>query len=446
MVTADTFRLRFSINGSTAYTYKDVIGTAHSATINLLSPGIMYQCQVSSVCTGHGSGYSTPVIFTTNNTPVHCGLPYGLSSSSITTSSALVAWTNMVSADTFRIRYSVFGSLVYSYKNVSGAFGSSTLLSSLIPGTAYQFQVSSICIGLSSGYSSMSVFTTLSGPVHCGVPSGIVTTNISNTSARTNWATSVTADTFRIRYSINGTTNYFYKNITGALYNTLLTNLQPATTYQYQVSSVCIGTGSGYSASVIFATTSAPVSCISPYNLSSSNVTSNSAVLNWTPYVTADSFLIRYSVNGTANYTWNKILGTGGIHSTTLTGLSSGTTYQWQVRTICAGVSISIYSSPSVFITGPMRLANPDLVSSESFEVFPNPADETVYVKFTSGISEDGILRVIDIMGRELIRNDISILDGENLFNIYTGNLAAGVYILNLESPNTKLQCRLVIE
>ena len=51
-------------------------------------------------------------------------------------------------------------------------------------------------------------------PGSCSVPTGVNAGNITNTTTDISWDIQ-TADTFRIRYTIDGTTNYLYKDING---------------------------------------------------------------------------------------------------------------------------------------------------------------------------------------------------------------------------------------
>ncbi|MBL0065094.1 MAG: fibronectin type III domain-containing protein [Bacteroidetes bacterium] len=129
----------------------------------------------------------------------------------------------------------------------------------------------------------------------------------------------------------------------------LLTNLVANTTYQFQVSSICLGVSTGYSTAATFTTTNTAVACATPYGLTTTNITNASAVLNWTSMVTADSFMVRYSKNGTTNYVWKQFSGQGGVHSTQITGLLANTAYQWQVRSICTGNHIGLFRFIGVY-------------------------------------------------------------------------------------------------
>ena len=83
--------------------YIDADGSNGSlVSLSNLNPGMTYQIQVSSICSGTSSGYSVPFIFTTDVTPVPCIRPYGLTNPALTNNTAQIDWTPYVTADTFR--------------------------------------------------------------------------------------------------------------------------------------------------------------------------------------------------------------------------------------------------------------------------------------------------------------------------------------------------------
>ncbi len=445
-VSADTFRIRYSVSGSGNYRYINYDGTLpHIYTLQNLQPATTYDIQVSSICLGVSSGYSPTISFVTTSTPVNCTRPWGLSSSNTTNVSVILSWSPYVAADTFRIRYREVSSGNYFYINKNGSGGNNLTLTNLQANTAYYWQVSSICLGVSSGYSSTSFFTTLNIPVSCSRPHSLSTSNITNVSVLISWSNLVTADTFRIRYSEvgSGINKYFNQPGTSG-YSAILNGLNPNTNYQFQISSICTGTSSGYSSMANFTTSNVPVGCTIPYNLSTTNITNVSADISWTPMVSADSFLVRYSVNGTTNYLWKKISGAGGIYATSLTGLASVTTYQWQVRTICNGQPISSYSSPSIFGT-PLKLSHNNSDLNNSLVVFPNPAHDQLNIHFTSANNGKLKISITDIRGKKLVENEFGISQGENIFETNISQLSPGIYFLIFSDGDFFKQERIII-
>jgi hypothetical protein len=271
--TADSFMVRYAVHNTTNFVWKKINGQPNvvSTVLTGLLPGTQYDWWVRSLCINISSSnyQAVPGTFTTQSNPVPCITPYNLGATSITNVSALISWTNMVSADTFRVRYSVNGTTNFIWKDVNGGGGSSTSLAALSPNMTYQFQVSSKCSGVTSAYSPSFVFTTLNTPVACIVPYGLSTSAITNASAQVNWTNMVSADTFRIRYSVNNTTNFIWKDVNGAggATNVTLTGLAASTTYQWQVRTICNGVAGAYSSSVLFTTLAQRTAAITETNL-----------------------------------------------------------------------------------------------------------------------------------------------------------------------------------
>ena len=90
------------------------------------------------------------------------------------------------------------------------------------------------------------------------VPNALSTTNISEQQRNGGWTPFVTADVFRIRYYVNGTSTYFHKDLSEVPAAASLTNLTQNTTYKWQVSSICNGVSSGYGSVATFTTTNNP--------------------------------------------------------------------------------------------------------------------------------------------------------------------------------------------
>ena len=92
--------------------------------------------------------------------------------------------------------------------------------------------------------------------------------------------------------------------------------------------------------------TAAAPTCDTPTGLAMSNITTNSATASWNAVTGALSYDVRFRQTGTSTWTTGNVSGT----AASLTGLSSGTNYEVQVRTNCSGLSSS-YSSSVTFTT-----------------------------------------------------------------------------------------------
>lgn len=87
-----------------------------------------------------------------------------------------------------------------------------------------------------------------------------------------------------------------------------------------------------------------PSPCELPSGLTETSVTTNSAILQWTDV--EPDYNIRYKISGGATWTTT----TSSTNSKSITGLSSNTTYEWQVEFNC-GADVSGYTSSQYFTT-----------------------------------------------------------------------------------------------
>ncbi|HNP50114.1 MAG TPA: T9SS type A sorting domain-containing protein, partial [Bacteroidia bacterium] len=191
---------------------------------------------------------------------------------------------------------------------------------------------------------------------------------------------------------------------------------------------------------------SGAVACGIPYGLSNTPLNNTSATVSWTPLVTADSFLVRYSIFGTTNYMWKKILGTPGVTSTTLTGLTPNTVYQWQIRPICNGVPAGPYSVSDMITIPPSPVRMSASINSNEFLVYPNPATQLINIRFAAEQSVTTRVQLVDLTGRIVRNQEFTAVAGENLLTIDMNDLARGIYTLIVDSGNIQQQSRITLE
>jgi len=89
-------------------------------------------------------------------------------------------------------------------------------------------------------------------------------------------------------------------------------------------------------------------SCGTPGGLTSSNVTNTSATVSWTAVSGAVTYNLQWKASSST--TWTTVTGLA-TTSSNLTALTAGTSYQFQVQTVCSA-GTSAYSAPASFTTG----------------------------------------------------------------------------------------------
>jgi hypothetical protein len=88
-----------------------------------------------------------------------------------------------------------------------------------------------------------------------------------------------------------------------------------------------------------------------PTGMSASNIELTKATMNWTAVSNAHHYDIRMRVQGSS--TWTIALNNLYLTSVLKTGLTSGTTYEWEIRSACSSgsSSVSAWSSTQTFTT-----------------------------------------------------------------------------------------------
>jgi hypothetical protein len=168
------------------------------------------------------------------------------------------------------------------------------------------------------------------------LPTTLSTTNVTNTTATLNW-NSNPVDSFYVRYHKAGDVSDKFKVVPGNQTTAGLTGLIPGSNYQWKIRAFCNGIGTSYTASWSnFTTTSAPVPCGIPQNVTVSQITSTSAFVSFDNSVSAPFFIFWYQQGNTNKYL--KVTS----HSATITGLTTGVPARVRVRCDCQN---AIYSN-----------------------------------------------------------------------------------------------------
>jgi hypothetical protein len=368
-------------------------------------------------------------------TTATCNVPASLTASSITTSSATLSWGAVSGATSYNVQYKASSATTWT---ATTSTTNSKSISGLAAGTTYQFQVSTVCSGGSSAYSTVAQFTTTtastgtsttitvgSGTSSFQAPFGTyymdektqfiitrtelvnggytsannqlksiafnVATNagqamngfsikvghttsasyasgsyLSNAGLTTVYTGTVTPVTgwntfnFATPFTYNGTDNLVvevcwdnssYTNDTKVYATTMSTN-QTVYAQQDVASGGMCGNTAGTATTLrpnttlVFNAGSTTTTCGVPASLAVSSVTSSSATLSWGAVSGATSYSVRYK--SLASTTW--ITSSTTSTSKAISGLTASTSYEFQVSTVCSGGS-SAYSASKQFST-----------------------------------------------------------------------------------------------
>ncbi len=197
------------------------------------------------------------------------------------------------------------------------------------------------------------VYTFSPNTTACIAPGGVNVTNLNSTSVTLNWASSpLSTGGYNVEYRLSSTapagafTLVTGSPFTGTTAN--VTGLTTTSTYQWRVQSVCAGpTTSTFLPAFYQSVFTTLAACVAPNTLISSGITSTDATLSWTGNLTATGYTLEYRQVGTIPYTSVAVAGT----TTTITGLTVGTSYEWRVTSNCAGAVPTAVSTQVTFTT-----------------------------------------------------------------------------------------------
>lgn len=327
--------------------------------------------------------------------PTSCGTPSGLFVTSLSTTSALLNWSALSGALSYNVRYRVTGSSTWS--TTSSAVNSATI-TTLFPGTAYEFQVQAVCASGTGSFSATSAFTTLALP--CSIPSGLTVSGIDTDIATLNWVAVSGAVSYNVQYRIVGAASWL--SLTATTNTLTLSGMTAGTNYEFQVQVVCASGTSAFSAPTSFTTDTAPIiiiGCSPPLAspLPATGITEASAMLNWRSVSGAISYNIRYHKWGSTSW----ILRTATTNWVMLYGLSPATTYEFQVQAVCGTSGTSVYNSSALFSTASATGISSVNEDRQNLSIYPNPTSGEVNIQYHLTNPESVRIAIYDILGRQ---------------------------------------------
>ena len=186
------------------------------------------------------------------------------------------------------------------------------------------------------------------------------------------------------------------------------------------------------------------IGCPLPTNLSTTSITSTSAMANWTPATCCVSYTIKltnmvtlvtaiYNIPCNSHYAFS--------------GLSRGAEYCWQIQTNCnANGTINSGFSPQICFNTP-RLADEKSGDSQSaFDVYPNPTNGQINISFYSDDESNFTIKLYDVIGRLVINESHESSIGNNQLQMNIADIAKGVYILIFQKDDGTLQKKIIVQ
>jgi hypothetical protein len=440
------YNVQYHMDGNPNWTILNNVSSPLSLTG--LNCGAVYILQVQQVCSNStGAVIVSPwanVTFTTLSCQNPCAVPVALETTNISQTGAFLHWGPVATGGLYNLRYHIGNSTTWIVlNNVTMPYQ----LGNLTCGTLYEWQVQRICSNSTpstqlSAWSTAAVFTTMActNPNPCETPTGLSTTNITQSSAVLHWgAVTTTSNLYNIRYhSANSTTWIVVNNVTMPYQ---LGNLNCSAGYVWQVQRIC-GTASGtnselspWSIGATFSTSPCIIPCAAPIGLSANDVTQTSAILHWGVVSGAVAYVVSYRpLNTTSPF----ITLTTNTNSILISGLNVGSVYTYQVRAICANGTIATNMSP---------LSVPYVFTTLSaLVVFPNPANEILKMSVNVNSISTVTIQLRDSYGQLVSSVNETAAEGQNEFKINTSGVSEGLYLLTIKTNSDTLTSKVFVK
>jgi len=116
--------------------------------------------------------------------------------------------------------------------------------------------------------------------------------------------------------------------------------------------------------------------------------------------------------------------------------------YNWVVEAAPDITCITSRSGVDVHISN----VGTEPVSEFGFSLYPNPAEDHVNIRFTTGSASEATLTITDMLGRQVRSMNLGKVDGAYMQTISTGGLEAGVYKVTLGIGGKRVNTLVVIK
>jgi hypothetical protein len=369
-----------------------------------------------------------------------CNAPTLVSAGSISSSSASISFTPSATASTYTVTYTAQGGMP---QTVAGSPSSSPVaLTGLQPNTQYSVSVVSNCPGGLTSAPATTTFTTPFAP--CNAPTNLVATSQGSTALSVSFtAPTPAASAYTVTYgpTAGGSPQTLTPSPASSPFT--ITGLQPNTAYSVSVASNC--PAGGTSTVVMTSATTAPL-CLSPNNLTTSNVTGTTVQLNFTPapgVAAGVTYLVSYTASGGPTQTVTPAPSSSPV---ILTGLQPSTTYTVSISTICSPTQTSTPPT-TITLNTDIQLASRESRAAALVRLYPNPAHSSLTVTVPAELSTKPVSGVLlNALGQVVRPLLLPATAAGAQGQLEVSTLAVGLYTLRLELGATVVYKPLMVE
>ncbi|MFT5280030.1 MAG: hypothetical protein ACI9P8_001669, partial [Bacteroidia bacterium] len=359
--------------------------------------------------------------------PNPCLNPDNFSTTGIQANQATLNWNAMPDAIQYRVKYRPVGSSSWNFNIApSNTFAATGLFQS----TEYEWKVKTICLDNSpSTYGPAQLFSTGLG---CTNPTGQSVTDIHQTGATMYWNSVANAIQYKLKIRPAGSSGWNYISHTDTF--KVKNGLLPSTDYEWKVKTICnTGSPNSYGPAHFFTTAADP--CPNPSTFSSDSITEDQATLNWNSVSNAISYKIKIRPSGTSSWAFNTVADPFKVKS----GLISGTTYEWKVKSICTSGSPSGYGPLQTFSTLTVSNEMESKLSSSntgfSLSYYPNPTNCELMIDL-GGAFNDVSITIRNITGQVVYQRTYTEFSVEP-FDLLG---SPGIYTVEISGSNAQAE------
>ena len=303
----------------------------------------------------------------------------------------------------------------------------------LEPNTRYEYRVRSICSDTSASF--WATGNRVTDTLECYVPEGLEVETADYDNVTVTWEADATGHS--IAYVVSVFNSSFSTSDTVYGNQATIGGLNSGVTYNVTVQAKCSGTTySAWTETVSFTTPT----CTPVDNVTVSDITSNSAVVDWNVNGGEESWIVTYGFEG-----FNQGEGTTvtvNAHPYTITGLLDEMNYQVYVRAACAQDVTSVWSAAARFTTLSQQGINA-VEGGLTCTIYPNPTSSATTIS-VSGANGKVNISVVDVNGRT-VATEMMECAGDCVKQMSVDNLAQGTYFVHIVSDNINMVKKLVV-
>lgn len=287
-------------------------------------------------------------------------------------------------------------------------------------------------------------------------------TNITRNTAFVTWpAVPPGAGVFyTLRYRILNTQNWTQiSNISNTFQ--LLQNLQNNTTYEVQLAFRCGSNGplSPFSTGLVDRFTTQSMGTCSdntvpvPGGVYVDQITATTAVVNWNLVQGAAGYIIAYGPLSQNPNSWTQEVVCNPQNSFLMFNLQRNTNYGVRIRTNCSNCTTALNNNDrrsvwtiSINFATPSARDYDEINTTSDVVVYPNPNKGNFNVNFSSNVSEDVTIQIIDVTGKEVLSRVTVSEIGENSIPVELNGYSSGVYMLNVVVGSERKTIKMIVE